>query len=173
MAARRDRAGREVVDFQIANLGDIGDTAWTTEGVAETRGRTDNVIRYRHYLADAVYTLALALVQPDETPTLADVESALKTPARPLYIGRKCCVPSSPLLRERMSVRSLRSALEAYERAERSDDGPLAAWWPDEDTPTDSDVRSFYVTDMRDWANQIHSGRRRLHHGLLNGTRKP
>jgi CRISPR system Cascade subunit CasD len=174
-AARCDRAGRAIVDYQTVDLGqDFLKEGWTTRGAVEGRGgdpknREGTHIRYRHYLADAVYTLALSLAPVHDSPTLDEVEAALREPARPLFIGRKCCLPSVPLLLGRTSAETLLRALEAQPRAERADaTGPLSAWWPaDEDT--DRPGRLIPITDDRDWTNQIHVGRRWMHEGTING----
>jgi CRISPR system Cascade subunit CasD len=175
-AVRRDRAGRRIVDFQTVDLGQghlLDEGGWTTRGYVEKRAGASSKgthIRYRHYLADRVYTVALYLEAPDESPTLKEIEQALRYPARPLFIGRKACLPSVPLLVRTTTATSLRFCLESEPRiGERGDDGPLTAWWPqiDDVDKNDAHTRTMVVTDERDWANQIHVGRRRVIHGTV------
>ena len=174
LAARCDRGGVRLVDFQTVDLGlpfMVG-TGWTTRGVQEVRAGAKTTaegthIRTRHYLADAVYTVALGLDPEDDEPTLSEIEAAYRTPARPLFLGRRCCLPSSPILVRRLDATSLKEALADEARAARADEGPLRAWWPeDEEAPPDS--RLIPVTDDRDWTNQIHAGRRFVREGRVS-----
>ncbi len=167
-ASRCDRAGSHLVDFQTVGLGQPFLTAgWTTRGTPEGRGGASGDqthIRYRHYQADAVHTVALTL--GPGMPGLDEVERALRTPERPLFIGRKACLPSGPILLERLQAESLRAALENEPRVPGGDTGALQAWWPaDEETPAQSHL--VEVVDERDWRNQIHSGRRLLREGMV------
>lgn len=164
-AVRRDREGTPLVDYQTVGLGEahVPNAGWTTWGRIEVRGGAnaqETHIRYRHYLADAVYTVALALTPADEAPTLDEVEHALHEPARPLYIGRKCCIPTSRLLLGRSAATTLALAVQraAVLKCRRRDSN-LLAWWPDTDSePPGQQILA--VTDDLDWANQIHVGRR-------------
>ena len=171
MAARRDRQGEVLVDYQTVDLGQsfLDGTGWTTYGERRLRAGAagkDTHIRYRHYRADCFYICALA-VRKDCPWSFERIESALRHPARPLFLGRKCCLPSLPIFAGRMSADSLLDALAQYPRLKgRTDPGKLPAWWPAEDPEADSEV--FAVTDARDWKNQIHCGRRFIRQGVLN-----
>ena len=178
-AVRCDRPGREIVDYQTVDLNPetspFMQEGWTTRGAPEGRAggkeaREGTHVRYRHYIADALYTIALTLKPPSPAPTLDEIEAALREPARPVFIGRKCCLPSAPLLLGRASADTLLRALEAEPRAKRAHPtGPLSAWWPaDEDTDR-SGARLIPITDDRDWMNQIHVGRRWMHEGSIDG----
>lgn len=174
-AVREDRAGQSLTDFQTVDLGQpfLVDVGWTTDGVVEARGGSSSTgthIRQREFLADAVYTVALALRDESAKPTLADVARALDFPARPIYLGRKPCLPASRLLLGLGEAESLLAALRAAPAAAvgRRRDGVLRAWWPDaEEEPTGMLV---HVVDERDWANQIHVGQRTVRYGHLKET---
>ena len=188
-ASRQDRRGRQIQDFQTVDISQPHmqayggqSRAWTTNGQLENRtnqnkkGDRGPLLRYRDYWADAVHTVAVTLDQPNESPTLRDLESALKTPARPLFLGRKPCLPAEPLFAGRMRVETLPEALVEAPLHDRADDGPAyPAWWPShpeaEKAPTgalDVDMREP-VTDRRDWKNQIHVGER----WIVSGTVRP
>lgn len=180
-AARTDRKGEALVDYQTVDLGKAWMTpenvGWTTRGrIAERGGASGDAThqRYRHYRADSVHTVALTLTG-DPAPTLGDLEAALREPARPLFIGRKCCIPASPLLLGIVDATSLVSALAVAPRSARSDDGPLlATWWVGDDaTGYDGASHVVAVTDERDWRNQIHTGRRLMHEGRVNPPTTP
>lgn len=173
-AVRRDRAGAELEDYQTVDLGQpfLTDSAWTTWGYPEKRAGANSDgthIRTRYYHADAVFTIALTLDPEDAAPTLDAVERALREPARPLYLGRKPCLPATPILLARLKAASLRDALVAAPRIEhgRADKSP-AAWWPAEDEAT-ADSRLVLVHDERDWAQGIHVRARNVRHGRIEG----
>lgn len=179
MAARCDVPGEPIVDFQTVDLGqDHMAHGWTTWGRLETRkgaSGQETHIRYRHYRADSVHTVAIMLDPADEAPTSYDVEAALLEPARPLFIGRKCCLPSGPIFAGRCEAESPIEALRRWprlpdQRPGPRSGGPLSAWWEAEDGATvdEADRRLVPVTDRRDWANQVHCGRRLLWHGPID-----
>lgn len=173
---RRDRTGERMTDFQTVDLGQdfLVDKGWTTRGAIERRAggsaREGTHIRTRDYLADAVFTIALTLDPADETPTLGDVAAALDSPERPLFLGRKPCLPAAPLLLERIEAASLLEALALASRLapDRVDGDPNVrpAWWPDGEGPADVGT-ALPVTDERDWKNQIHGGQRLVRHGKV------
>ncbi|WP_028566987.1 type I-E CRISPR-associated protein Cas5/CasD [Salisaeta longa] len=171
---RQDRAGRQIQDYQTVDLGsdhmNYKNVAWTTRGVMEERkggsASTGTHIRERDYWADAGYTVACTFDPAAEAPTLEDVAAALQHPARPLFIGRKPCLPGAPLLAGRSTAGSLREALAAaplpaWADADRT---RYRAWWPG----TPSDDRARPVTDARDWTNQIHVGERWITEGYVS-----
>ena len=182
-ASRQDRRGRRIEDYQTVDLSKPymdDDRAWTTYGQTESRaggsasGGTH--IRHRDYWADAVHTVAVTLNDPADAPTLDDLAAAVQHPVRPLFLGRKPCLPADSLFADRMQADSLPDALVHAPLHARADDGPtFSAWWPthpDADDPSnealDVDLREP-VTDRRDWKNQIHVGER----WIVNGTVRP
>ncbi len=178
-ASRQDRRGRQVRDYQTVDLSKPymqNDRAWTTRGAIEQRkggpASTGTHIRLRDYWADAAHTVALTLKPGDETPMLDDLENALRRPARPLFIGRKPCLPAVPLCAGRVQARGLVDALTRAPLADRADDrATYRAWWPShpEGDQRPADMRRP-VTDQRDWANQIHVGERWISEGEIEVT---
>jgi CRISPR system Cascade subunit CasD len=184
-AARRDRRGEALVDFQTVDLGqDFMRHGWTTRGRAAQRAggsaKTGTHIRRRHYWADALFTVVLELSPAAEEPQLDALAQALQRPARPLFLGRKPCLPSGPLLVGRVQADHLRGALglapaPAGERS-RPEDGGFSAWWPrldGEPEPAPESGRALAVSDHRDWSNQVHTGRRFVWHGRLPAAEVP
>lgn len=177
-AARIDKRGDALLDYQTVDLGQewmLAEKAgWTTRGRIASRGgdrmnATGTHQRYRHYRADSLHTLALTLVG-DEAPTPDDVAVALREPARPLFIGRKCCLPASPILLDIIDATSLVGVLASTPRSGRGDSGPLpASWWDGDDaTESDGESRVVPVTDERDWRNRVHVGRRLMREGHVS-----
>ena len=181
------QAGRELPDYQTVDLSQphLREPAWTTRGRTEHRqggpdARYGTHIRYRRYRADASVLVALTLSPAETAPTLSDLERALEAPARPLSIGRKCCLPASPVLVGSMSeVAGLEAALKAvpdtFPRrweviAVRPDDGSFPVQLPvaDERTlSTEKRLRTERVVDQRDWRNARHGGERVVMNGRL------
>jgi CRISPR system Cascade subunit CasD len=174
-AVRRDRSGVRLTDYQTVGLGQLfmAETGWTTRGRSQERGggeaKTGTHVRYRTYWADSIFSVALTLTASDEHPDLGLLERALSEPARPLFLGRKCCLPAAPILLGRTRAASLLDALRAMPPlpGHRAPAGRMQAWWfaDEEDTPSGS--RLVRVTDERDWTNQIHGGERMMRHGMV------
>lgn len=183
-AVRQDREGERIQDYQTVDLSKPymnDDRAWTTRGTLEKRkggsASSGTHIRLRDYWADAAYTVALTLDPVDSSPTLNDVATALKYPTRPLFIGRKTCLPAKPIFLNETEAPRLIDALSDPNEAplaSRSDIRSLRAWWPvrpdadepDENDPVQEEMREP-VTDQRDWKNQIHAGQRWIAYGPL------
>lgn len=170
-AARWDVAPERLMDYHTVDLGQdfLCDTGWTTRGMREDRkGGTASQgthIRYRHYLANGLATLAVALAD-DSQPDLDALEAALRAPSRPLFLGRKACLPASPILLERRDAATLRAALEATPPVPgRTSEQALLACWPENEGHEGGQVVEVY--DRRDWRNQLHTGSRRMVHGHL------
>lgn len=177
-AARWDAEPKLLTDYQTVELAHsfMRDTGWTTRGHVENReGDIERQIRAkktyvnprkRDHWANGVATVAVAL-DGEGTPTLDELERALRFPARPLFLGRKPCLPAGPLLLGRRAAAGVRAALAAEPLADigpRHRPARIDALWPlDEGEGTASEERY----DLRDWHNNIHRGARRYAVGLL------
>lgn len=172
-AARIDRephGGLHMTDFQTAAI-NKNDEGWTTRGFPETRAGGPNTynsptLRYRDYFADMRVTVALRLQPADAAPTLDELAQALDTPARPLFIGRKPCLPSALLLALEEARRFAEgdSALEALLVAPLCDTAAAARislMYPDgEGADGVEPNRTFMLTDERNWISGLHGGGR-------------
>lgn len=169
-AARLDAVGTPLEDYQVADLGAEPRT-WTTRGVPAERGKgpgAQKALRVRHYHADACCVVALALAPPGEAPSLKDIAAALRRPARPLFIGRKPCLPACPILAGEMDGESALAILARWPRDPARDDGrAMPARWPAGDAHPGARGRELWVSDLRDWGNQAHTGNRPVCEGEL------
>lgn len=169
-AARWDVPPELLMDYQTVDLGQehLVDTGWTTRGRRENRGKgaatRGTHIRYRHYWANGVMTLALALRADPDGPVLADVETSLSRPARPLFLGRKVCLPGAPLLRGRRAALSPYAALVTEPLDPRARGSRLEACWPIDEEIGGEVFRTY---DTRDWLNQMHVGSRAMRRGFI------
>lgn len=170
-AARIDRepaGGVRMRDFQTAQLA-ASDMGWTTRGQPEGRTGGPNTynsphLRYRDYFADMRVTVALRLNPAAGSPTLDDLASALQEPARPLFIGRKPCIPSAPLVVDKdEDIVEGDTALSALldRPIEIEPDDPVRLLWPDGEGVEGVRVdRSYMLTDQRNWVSGLHGGGR-------------
>jgi CRISPR system Cascade subunit CasD len=179
-ATRSDRDGDRLRDYQTVDLGDedrpnhLTGPGWTTWGAAEERegsAKHGTHQRYRDYIADGVLTVVVTLAPADESPTIDEVATALRQPERPLFLGRKCCLPSGPVLAGRLAANSCLEALRAApwirpDRLRGGEGGLHSAVWPNE-PGGESDSMPARVADLRDWKNQVHTGRRFVRRGAI------
>lgn len=170
-AARWDVEPELMTDYQTVDLGQdiMMDTGWTTKGRPEKRGggtTTSTHIRYRDYWANGVMTVVTTFKEKYEL-SLEEVEKALRQPARPLFLGRKTCLPASPLCLGTIEAESLKAALElwpAMHADKRIGSRKVSAMWPvDEETHTTTDLRF----DNRNWKHKTHQGGERYAMGKL------
>ncbi len=181
-AARIDREphGRvRLTDFQTAQLG-AGDRGWTTRGTPEERAGGPKTyesphLRYRDYFADMRVTVALRLDPDADDPTLDELAEALQEPKRPLFIGRKPCLPSAPLFG---CFADGDTALDALlETPLARPDGalepePIRLLWAASDG--EADTRRVRIdqprmlTDQRNWVSGLHGGGRWVCEGVVD-----
>lgn len=169
MGARLDANGERLVDFQTAQL-QADDKGWTTWGVAETRAGGAGTyasphLRYRHYHADMNVLVALRLQPAEESPTLDELAAALDKPARPLFVGRKNCLPTGRLVAGWVEADNILCALQLAQPALSHN---ARAQWPDgEGRLPDQQDRALDVCDERNWTSGVHGGWRPVREGML------
>ena len=159
-AARIDREGQSLTDFQTAQLG-ASDQGWTTRGVVEGRaGATYGSphIRRRDHDADKRVVVVLRLDDVEELPTLADLATALDEPARPLFLGRKPCLPSSRINAGIVEAESLLDALASLPPPANTATRVLL---PDSVPYQDGDEERPW-SDRRNWRTGVHGGTRTI-----------
>ena len=179
-AARRDREGTLLTDTQNAML-NKDDKGWTTHGVPEGRDGASYGAphrRQRDYHADVSMRIVLRLSPEEETPTVDDLAEAFDNPARPLFLGRKPCLPSAPLLSPGagrwVTAATAHEALCSIPGAEQAVE-PLRALWPVGEGPEAGEMvdRIYDLADLRNWRTGLHGGSRRVVEGRMIGARTP
>lgn len=175
LASRIDRPGTELIDYQTAKL-DGKDRAWTTAGKPTERSGSPDTYdgaaqRWRAYWAGASVLAAVGLTGesgPGDQPGIEDMAQALCWPDRPLFIGRKNCLPSQPIFAGISETECLVGALR---------DGitsPVEARWPvEEGVPAGCRARQHVVHDMRNWVANVPAGSRIVCEGQLNPEISP
>lgn len=171
LGTRLETPGSRLTDFQTAQLG-ASDKAWTTWGTAEDRrggaaSYDSPHLRYRDYHADLTALLALRLAPAADSPTLDEVEQALDRPQRPLFIGRKPCLPVGRLVAGWVDADSVLQALQLAPLANGA--RGLRAQWPDGEGQLLGD-RVVDVCDERNWTSGVHGGWRPVREGLIKSA---
>jgi CRISPR system Cascade subunit CasD len=109
MGVRLDRPGTKDWDYHTAGAG-IG--IRKAEGGVKFTATTkepETLLSRRQYLYDASFLVALH----GEPATVGRVAAALQSPVWPVFLGRKCCVPSEPVLDGEGDFADVRSALSS------------------------------------------------------------
>lgn len=168
MGSRLDSDGQRLRDFQTAQLGK-DDKGWTTWGVPEERRGGDASyesphLRYRDYHAELDTLVALRLEPADEVPTLDDLATALDYPARPLFIGRKPCLPTGRLFAGWIEAEHVLAALQ---QADRRPARAVRLQWPDGEGTLPHD-HLIDLCDERQWTSGVHGGWRPVREGVLS-----
>lgn len=170
-AARAESSPNVLTDVQNAHLS-RSDKAWTTSGVVEGRAGASYAAphrRSRDYLADQSTRVVLRLMPVEEDPALEQLAGALDQPARPLYIGRKPCLPSCRVMSGWVTAELAYEALSAL-----SGSGVYRAQWPAGEGPDSGDQvdRVLELADLRNWRTGLHSGSRDVVEGRIDGSRQ-
>ena len=175
VGTRLETQPQNLREYQTAELFE-DDAGWTTFGQPEGRAKSPSysmtkngrksltLQRYRDYHTDLTALLALRLEPADESPTLEDVAQALDRPQRPLFIGRKPCLPVGRLVAGWVDTDSVLQALQIAPLA-NSKQG-LRAQWPDGEGQLPGD-RLVDVCDERNWTSGVHGGWRPVREGLI------
>lgn len=173
-AARRDRTEESglLTDMQNARL-EKNDKGWTTWGEPEGRDGASYGAphrRRREYHMDARVMVALRLEPESAALDLELLVAALERPARPLFIGRKPCLPSAPVLWKKFVAAP--TAHDALLRLENEADTPvkrMRAIWPIGEGPEDGEsvFRIVDLPDSRNWRTGLHGGARKIVEGVV------
>lgn len=164
-----DPAATRTTDYQTAQLG-ARDRGWSTRGRPIGRAGGPKTYegahqRWRDYHSDLRLSLAVRLTSTGTEPTLHTLAAALQRPARPLFIGRKPCLPTGVVFRGWIDADNIRTALCGVAPSDRQ----CEAIWPYSEGPEDADLTTS-ITDERNWMSGLHGGARRVCFGRLDGT---
>jgi CRISPR system Cascade subunit CasD len=164
---RIERFGNFLQEYQNVQL-QKNDCGWTTSGKPEERaGDSYNGPhrRLRDYHADRMVLVALRLDPSEDAPTIDELAQALHQPARPLFFGRKPCLPSAPVYAGWQDGEHLLSVLQQAPRYEGSE-VTYAMQWPVAEGCLAGD-RIIDVCDERNWVSGVHGGWRSVRVGSI------
>lgn len=175
VGARLDREIQRLREYQTAQLFE-NDQGWTTFGVPEGRAKSPSYSmqadgrksltwqRYRDYHASLNVLVALRLEPAAESPTLDDLAQALDHPARPLFIGRKSCLPSRRVFAGWHEAENVLAALQTAQLPDKA--RHLRVQWPEGEGLLAGD-RPLDLCDERNWRSGVHGGWRPVREGSL------
>lgn len=178
LGTRLESQSQYLREYQTAELFE-DDAGWTTYGQPEGRAKSPSysvakngrksltLQRYRDYHADLTALLALRLEPANDSPTLDDVAQAMDRPQRPLFIGRKPCLPVGRLVAGWVDADSVLQALQLAPFANGAHG--LRAQWPDGEGQLPGD-RLVDVCDERNWTSGVHGGWRPVREGLIKSA---
>lgn len=119
VAIRVDRQGSILRDYHTAGGGTFRDRSEHGKRRYFVYDSTNCIPSDRYYLQDAAFTVALG----GEPSLVERVVAALRNPHWPLFLGRRACVPSCPVLLGVVDA-SARDAVRGAPLAERRDRVP-------------------------------------------------
>lgn len=117
IVVRADRQGNSICDFHTVQSTNLLNAEGKHRG---SKGEYATLVTNRYYLQDACFTVFLI----GERDFLKTLETALQKPQWPLYLGRKSCVPSRPVLygnvREYETIEQAVKDIPLAERVDKS-----------------------------------------------------
>jgi len=144
--------------------------------IAKGEGKTKSgaMLTRREYLCDASFLVALQ----GEPPLIAELEAAMKAPKWTLYLGRKSCPPSRPLLEHPAgNFPDLLSALKSAHWCKRLKDDPppdvvdcLLDWKPMPEQPEAPDDALIWYDVPMTFEPPAHAPRFVIRKALSVGT---
>ncbi len=96
MGIRVDQPGSIIRDFHTARppqYGKDGMIKYNSDGTIKMEKNA--YITQRYYISDACFLVG---IECDDNELLSEIMNALKTPKFPLYLGRRSCPPSLPII---------------------------------------------------------------------------
>ncbi len=109
MGVRADRPGTRWWDYQTVGAGTGNIQAKGGVKINAITKELETLVTRREYLCDGSFLVALQ----GDPALVAEVGEALTEPRHPVFLGRKCCPPTRPLLEGRGSYAELTTALQA------------------------------------------------------------
>lgn len=177
---REPPGGMRMTDYQTAMIYQ-DDVGWTTLGYpsrretspsyrpvagSDRKALTQQI--YQDYFPDMRVTVALRMDPADAEPQLDDVAERLCKPARPLFIGRKTCLPSVPMFG---GFAEGATAMDALLNTPLDDDRDTSDelrvfWSAGEGVASIDPSHRYMLTDQRDWRSGLHGGARQVYEGI-------
>jgi len=167
VASRLDRPGTLMSDYQTAVLGKgdgsdripsfVAKEAWSSRGVLMGRSNTDLTFPMtKDYRADACVTVAVS----GEAGLLARIAEAMRFPSRPLFLGRKACLPSREIFEATVNAEDAAQAL--FDLPEAEGCNPTSVQWSVRLGDKGKNPVMRRIPDLKDWVNGIHAGTREV-----------
>lgn len=177
IASRMDRDGEIETDYQTAWMRPSGESkkpdeplkfrpsfidptkVWSTRPVIlkSPKKPSDSTIQmWKWYLSDAAATVAVSIKDDD----LFDrVVEAVKSPSRPIFLGRKAFLPSRPLFEVVVESENVATAIAGLDFLSEDAGKEISVQYPAEYVLGDMD-RVSRIPDLKNWETNLHDGYR-------------
>ena len=116
MGVRVDAPGRIISDYHTIGGGYDYPTLLTAQGKPKKnpKGQPHTEISQREYLSDASFLVALQVKNIEDIDLISKMAFALQNPVWPFFLGRKACVPSTPVYAGKGVYETLEAALTQH-----------------------------------------------------------
>jgi CRISPR system Cascade subunit CasD len=161
--------GRILIDMQNADIY-LSDIAWTTKdfgpvkrGNKSSSGGKSTDRRERHYLSDTYAVCAVTFKKGYKGVDINQIKDALNYPKRPVFFGRKNCIPSVQIV----DANPFQLAKNSYDALQKRFGVGLRSQWSIDSGPIDGPA-VYQITSARDiknWSEDQHVGMRRVVEG--------
>ena len=120
MAVRADRPGSLIEDYQsIHSNKPYMVSASGTKRSSPKAGAATSIVVRKHYIQDARFTVFLS----GREELLRSISKAMKAPVFLMYLGRKTCVPTEPIVPEMIEAKNIYEALRIFTDKDRMEMG--------------------------------------------------
>lgn len=145
IAVRLDMPGEVLRDYHTTQVPPEGKKLRYYTRADETKSdKLHTILSQRDYRTDAGASVALQPMHAEYDSALERWQTALRSPALPLYLGRKSCPLALPLDPRIIEAASFKSAFDTYPGCE-AQLGKLEPSWPDSSLP--EHIRYFWEGD--------------------------
>lgn len=177
IASRMDRDGVVETDYQTAwmrpECEKVGEplkfrpsfidptTVWSTRPVilkSPKEPSRSTIQMWKWYLSDAAATVAVSIKDDD----LFDrVVEAVKSPSRPIFLGRKSFLPCRPLFEAVVESENVATAIAGLDFLSEDAGKEISVQYPAEYALGDMD-RVSRIPDLKNWETNLHDGYRNV-----------
>ena len=115
---RADKEGKLLKDFHMVFTEDITDKK--RRSISQNKLNEHTYLTERYYLSDAIFLVGL---ESDDKQYLENIVSAINSPVYPLFLGRRSCPPTLPVIvgiTDEPLVEALKNALPLAETNEKN-----------------------------------------------------
>lgn len=116
MGVRVDAPGRLITDYHTIGGGYDYPTLLTAQGKPKKtpKGQPHTEISLREYLCGASFLVAIQIKDQVDSGLIVQMAHALQNPVWPVFLGRKACVPATPIFAGTGEYENLESALNQH-----------------------------------------------------------
>lgn len=179
IASRLDRDGVLETDYQTAWMRPTGESkqtgeplnfrpsfidptkVWSTRPVIlqNPKNASNSTIQmWKWYLSDAAVTVAVSI---NDDNLFERVVEAVKSPSRPIFLGRKAFLPSRPIFETTIESDNVATAISTLDLFSEDAQSEISLQYPAKYTIRENEPLSR-ISDVKNWENNLHDGYRNI-----------